>query len=109
MTALSHETSQAFNDPFINTRVPTWQFPGVPANAKVCPGNLETGDPVEVLPNATVSIFLRERREMFKYHPQTEALLQWLEMGATSNALNGAFSFPNEAALPHSALPCPNN
>jgi hypothetical protein len=107
VTALSHETSEAFNDPFINTQVPRWQFPGQPPTSKVCQGNLETGDPVEVLPNATVSIFVKEGHEMFTYHPQTEALLQWFEMGATSDAISGAFSYPNTAALPASAVPCP--
>jgi hypothetical protein len=107
VTALSHEISETFNDPFINTATPLWQFPGVPANAKICQSNLETGDPVEVLANATVRIKLRERHEVFTYHPQTEALLQWFEMGATSDAIDGAFSYPNTAALPHSALPCP--
>ena len=84
-----------------------WQFPGVPATAKICQGNLETGDPVEVLASASVAIKLKERQEVFTYHPQTEALLQWFEMGAKSDALGGAFSYPNTAALPHSALPCP--
>ena len=107
VTALSHEISETFNDPFLDNAVPTWQFPNQPAGSKMCQGNLETGDPVEVLPNATVPIFIRERNETFTYHPQTEALLQWFEMGATSNAINGAFSYPNETALPHSAVPCP--
>ena len=107
VTALSHEISETLNDPFVNNVTPLWQFPGVPATAKTCQGNLETGDPVEVLANATVNIKLRERREVFTYHPQTEALLQWFEMGATSDALDGAFSYPNTAALPRSALPCP--
>jgi hypothetical protein len=44
---------------------------------------------------------------VFDYHPQTEALLQWFEMGVESDALDGIFSFPNFDALPHSALPCP--
>jgi hypothetical protein len=107
VTALSHETSEAFNDPFVNNATPVWQFPGVPANAKICQGNLETGDPVEVLGKTTVAITIKERHEVFTYHPQTEALLQWFEMGAKSNAIDGAFSFPDETALPHSALPCP--
>ncbi|HZR28251.1 MAG TPA: hypothetical protein VFA71_05685 [Terriglobales bacterium] len=107
VTALSHETSEAFNDPFVDNVTPSWQFPGQPANSHVCQGNLETGDPVEVLPTATVPITIRERHEVFTYHPQTEALLQWFEMGATSNAVDGAFSFPGEGALSHSALPCP--
>ncbi len=107
VTALSHEVSEAFNDPFGNTAVPRWQFPDEPPKSKVCQGNLETGDPVEVLPSATVSIKLRERNEVFTYHPQTEALLQWFEMGTTSDAIGGAFSYPDTSALPHSAVPCP--
>ena len=107
ITGLSHEVSEAYNDPFVNTAVPRWQFPGVPANAKVCQGNLETGDPVEVLPVATVPITIKETGQSFTFHPQTEALLQWFSQGPTSNAIDGAFSFPDETALPHSALPCP--
>jgi hypothetical protein len=107
VTALSHEISETLNDPFLNNRTPVWQFPGVPATAKICQSNLETGDPVEVLATASVAIKLKERPEVFTYHPQTEALLQWFEMGAKSDALGGAFSYPNTAALPHSALPCP--
>ncbi len=107
ITGLSHEVTEAFNDPFIDTAVPVWQFPGVPADAQVCQGNLETGDPVEVLPDATVAIPLKETGKIFTFHPQTEALLQWFSQGPTSNAIDGAFSYPDEAALPHSALPCP--
>jgi hypothetical protein len=68
---------------------------------------LEEGDPIEVLATATIPITLRERKEVFTYHPQIIPLLQWFEMGKTSNAIDGAFSFPNETTLPHSALPCP--
>jgi hypothetical protein len=107
VTGLSHEISETLNDPFVNTRTPLWQFPGVPPTAKICQGNLETGDPVEVLSTTTVPITIRERKEVVTYHPQTEALLQWFEMGATSDAIGGAFSFPDTSALPHSALPCP--
>jgi hypothetical protein len=107
VTALSHETSEALNDPFGNTAVPRWQFPGQPPTSKVCQGNLETGDPVEVLKTATVNITLKERHEVFTYHPQTEALLQWFEMGTTSDAVGGAFSYPDPTALPQSAVPCP--
>jgi hypothetical protein len=107
VTALSHETSEVFGDPFLNNATAPWQFPGVPPTAKICQSNLEEGDPIEVLPTATIPITLRERHEVFVYHPQIIPLLQWFEMGKTSNAVDGAFSFPNEATLPHSALPCP--
>jgi hypothetical protein len=104
VTALSHETSEALNDPFGNNIVPTWQFPGTSGG---CQFNLETGDPVEVLPNATVPIVTREKHEVFQYHPQTEALLQWFEIGNPSNAIGGAYSYPNTAALPQAATACP--
>jgi len=54
VTALSHEIAETIADPFVNTIVPTWQFPGVAPTAKVCQANLEEGDPIEVLPVATV-------------------------------------------------------
>jgi hypothetical protein len=107
VTALSHEIAETISDPFVNTRTPNWQFPGVPATSKQCQSNLEEGDPIEVLPNATIPIRLRERREVFTYHPQIIPLLQWFEMGATSDAIGGAFSYPDTTTLPHSALPCP--
>lgn len=107
ITPLSHEISESLNDPFVNNATPSWQFPGVPPTAKICQGNLETGDPVEVLSPSVVPVTIRDDGRKFTYHPQTEALLQWFEMGATSNAIDGAFSFPDETALPHSALPCP--
>jgi hypothetical protein len=103
VTALSHEISESFNDPLLSNLTPDWEFPGS-AN---CQSNLETGDPVEVLPNDTVSIRLRDSDEVFTFHPQTEALFEWFEMGNSSNAIDGAFSFPNETALPRSATPCP--
>jgi hypothetical protein len=107
ITPLSHEVTEAYDDPFVNTAVPVWQFPGEPANSKVCQGNLETGDPVEVLPDATVAVPLRESGKIYTFHPQTEALLQWFSQGPASNAIDGAWSYPNESALTRSAVPCP--
>lgn len=107
ITPLSHETSESMNDPFINNITPVWQFPNVPPDARICQNNLETGDPIEFLDNATVPISIRGRHGVFTYHPQTEALIQWFTQGATSDAIGGAFSYPDTTALPHSALPCP--
>jgi len=108
VTALSHETSEAFADPFVDNSTPNWQFPGEPANAKVCQANLEDGDPIEVLPNATAAIEVKEGKEFdMTFHPQNIVMYQWFEMGATSNAIDGAFSFPDETVLKQSALPCP--
>jgi hypothetical protein len=107
VTALTHETAEIFGNPFVSNPTPNWQFPGVPANAKVCQNNLEEGDPIEVLANATTPITVKEPGFTFTYHPQNIPLLQWFEMGTTSSAIDGAFSFPDETVLPHSALPCP--
>jgi len=98
ITALSHEISEALNDPFVNNLVPAWQFPNQPGS---CQDNLETGDPVEVLSNIVFPVKIGTTT----FHPQTEALLQWFEQKTTSSAINGAFSYPNTKALPKAATP----
>jgi hypothetical protein len=105
VTALSHEISEAINDPFVNNLVPAWQYPNEPGT---CQDNLETGDPVEVLSNPMFPVNVSGRT----YHPQTEALLQWFEQKTTSTAINSAFSYPNTKALTKGAtafgpLGCP--
>lgn len=109
VTGISHEISEAMDDPFLDNITSPWQFPipGLPPNAKVCQGSLETGDVIEVLPSSVIPVALKDRGQTFTYHPQTEALYQWFEMGPSSNAVDGAFSFPDETALTHSAVPCP--
>jgi hypothetical protein len=103
ITALSHELSEALNDPFVDNPTPAWQFPGVNA----CQANLETGDPVEVLANAVFPVTLGKKGSQFTYHPQTEALLQWFEQGLPSDAIGGAYSYPDTTALTTTAAPCP--
>jgi hypothetical protein len=109
VTAFSHETSEACNDPFGDTPVPIWQFPGQPPTSKVCQGNLETGDPLEVLPNATVGIFLKDKNQTFLYHPQTEALLQCFEMGKTSDAMAARSAIPPPPRSPSRRSLVPNS
>lgn len=103
VTALSHEISETLNDPFLNNIVPRWQFPGEPG---ACQGNLETGDPVEVLANGTVESAVKTQGTTTVYHPQTEALLQWFADTSPSNALGGAYSFPDKTALTAPATYC---
>lgn len=103
VTAISHEISETFNDPFVNNIVPRWQFPGIPG---ACQGNLETGDPVEVLANATFPVTLKNDGQSFTYHPQTEALLQWFAQVSPSDALHGAYSYPDTTALTAPATLC---
>jgi hypothetical protein len=103
VTAISHEIAETFNDPFVNNVTPRWQFPGEPG---VCQGNLETGDPVEVLANATFPVTLKVAGVPTTYHPQTEALLQWFAQTVPSDALHGAYSYPDVTALTAPAILC---
>jgi hypothetical protein len=67
--ALSHEISEWMNDPFITNAVPRWQYPG----SNDCQSSLETGDPMETMPNAGFPVTI----DGMTYHPQTQALVQW--------------------------------
>jgi hypothetical protein len=95
VTALSHEIAETFNDPFVASDgvhdvTPWWLSP----NGN-CQNNLEDGDVVEGLPNATFPITMNG----MTYHPQNEALLQWFEFESPSSAIHGAYSYPNESVL----------
>jgi hypothetical protein len=95
VTAMSHEIAETFNDPFvasdgIHNITPWWLSGGN------CQNNLEDGDVVEGLPNATYPITMPNGTT---YHPQNEALLQWFEFQSPSSALDGAYSYPNESTL----------
>jgi hypothetical protein len=75
VTALSHELAETFANPFVSNPAPNWQFPGVPANVASCQNNLEEGDPIEGLANATSAIEVKEKGFDFIYHPQNIPLL----------------------------------
>jgi len=95
VTALSHELAETFNDPFVvfdgNTNAtPWWLSP----NGN-CQNDLEVGDVVEDLPNATFAITMHN----YTYHPQNEALLPWFEFREHSRAIGGAYSYPDPSVL----------
>jgi hypothetical protein len=103
ITALSHEISETYNDPFmasdgVHNVTPWWLAP----NGN-CQNDLETGDVIEGLSNAVFPIFMNG----FTYHPQNEALLQWFQFMAPSNAIGNAYSYPNTSVL--TALSPPQN
>jgi hypothetical protein len=102
VTALSHETAESYNDPFVGTDgygiTPWWLAP-----FGLCDDILETGDVLEGLSNATFPMKLNG----FLYHPQNEALLPWFEFKSPSNALGGAYSYPDTTVL--TALSAPQN
>lgn len=90
VSALSHELSETFNDPFVNNATPWWLSP----NGN-CQNNLETGDVIEGLPNGQFPITLNG----FTYHPQNEAILQWFAGMTPSSAINHAYSYPDTTVL----------
>jgi hypothetical protein len=96
VTALSHEVSELFNDPFINNATPWWLSVDPFTGAALCQNNLETGDVIEVLSaNPVAQVPLHNRT----YHPQNEALLQWFAFESPSSAHLGAWSFPDETTI----------
>jgi hypothetical protein len=96
VTALSHEVSETYNDPFVASDnlhdiTPWWLAP----NGN-CQNNLEVGDVIEGLPR---DVFPMKMPNGYTYHPQNEALLQWFEFQQYSDALGGAYSYPDETTL----------
>lgn len=100
VVALSHEVSEWMDDPFINNATPSWLFPG---SNTACQSNLETGDPIEVFANAGFPVTI----DGTLFHPQTEALLQWFSRKSPSDAIDGAYSFPDETLLTAPSRQCP--
>ncbi len=91
ITALSHELSELFNDPFVDNATPWYLSP-----SGLCQNNLETGDAIEGLSsNVTFSIQKHGRT----YHPQNIPLFQWFAFESPSSSANGAYSFPDETTL----------
>ncbi|HJU36422.1 MAG TPA: hypothetical protein VJ716_03265 [Gaiellaceae bacterium] len=101
ITALSHEMSETFNDPFVdafgNNFTPWWLAPN-----GLCQDNRETGDVIEQLPDQIFPITMHG----FTYHPQNEALNQYFEFQQPpSDAIDGAFSYPDESVLSGPSAP----
>jgi len=95
ITALSHELAETFNDPFVafdgvHNQTPWWLSP----NGN-CQDDLEVGDVIEGLPDDVYPISMSG----YIYHPQNEALLQWFEFRSPSNAIGGAYSYPDPSVL----------
>lgn len=90
ITPLSHELAETFNDPFGGNITPWWLGP----NGN-CQNNLETGDVIEGLPNATYPITTHG----ITWHPQNEALVQWFAGLTNSNAIHHAYSYPDVTVL----------
>jgi hypothetical protein len=98
VTPMSHEISEWMNNPFGSNAVPAWQVP----NTSACQNNLETGDPLALMPNAGFPVLI----EGFTYHPQNQVLMQWFKRGAASDAFEGAFSFPDQSLMTGASQAC---
>ncbi len=95
VTAISHEMSEIFNDPFGDNTTPWWLSSDPLSGAQLCQDNLESGDVLEVLSQAVFPASMHGRT----YHPQNEALLPWFAFQSPSPANLGAYSFPDETVL----------
>lgn len=87
VTAMSHEIAESYNDPFVasdgaHNITPWWAGP----NGYICENNLEDGDVIEGMPNATYPM----TRNGYTYHPEKEALLQWFQQQPLSHAISAA-------------------
>jgi hypothetical protein len=94
---LSHELAESFNDPFVGTDhvhdiVPWWQGGGD------CDNRLEVGDPAQAGPPYQIPLNGKT------WHPTNVALLQWFE-GPNSDAIGGAYSYPDTTALTSPMVP----
>jgi hypothetical protein len=100
ITALSHEMSELYNDPFVGAFgenfTPWWLAPN-----GLCQDNRETGDVIENLPDEIFPITMHG----FTYHPQNEALNQYFEFQQPSTAIDGAYSYPDEGVLSGPSAP----
>jgi hypothetical protein len=95
ITALSHEITESLNDPFVASDAVHGVTPWWLSQNGNCQNDLEVGDVIEGLPDATIAITTKGRA----YHPQNEALLQWFEFQSPSTAIGGAYSYPNQSVL----------
>jgi hypothetical protein len=95
VTAVSHELMETFSDPFVNNATPIWVAPN-----GLCQNNLESGDVIEGLPNATFPMTMNG----MTYHPQNEALLQWFAGQSPSSAYKHAYSYPDTTVLTSPAV-----
>lgn len=99
VTAMSHEIAEWLNDPFSSNVVPNWQFPNSNSG---CQNNMETGDPISSFQHAGFPVPI----DGFTYHPQNETLIQWFQRKTPSDAIDRAYSFPDETLLVSPSQPC---
>lgn len=95
MSALSHELEEAIDDPFIGSDGVHNLTPWWLDSRGVCQNKNEVADAVQSLPGALLSV----TTVGMTYHPQNVALSQWFQTGIASDAIDGAFSYPDQTLL----------
>ena len=95
MTMGNHECEGGKDCSSNPNATPIWVSP-----SGLCQNNLEDGDVIEGLPNATFPMTMNG----FTYHPQNEALLQWFAGQTPSSAYRGAYSYPDMSVLTSAAV-----
>src|SRR5438105_3338652 len=88
---LSHEITEAINDPFVANQTPWWL-----SLSGTCKNILEGADVIETTANETFPIVTNG----FTYHPVNVALLPWFAGMRPSPAIDNAYSYPNIGVLP---------
>jgi hypothetical protein len=95
ITALTHELSEWYADPFIDNFLPLWNQPG----GATCFNNiLEVGDAVEALRQPVFTV--RSSTTGALYHPEDEALVSFFTQDVPSIGIFGRYSFTNELSGP---------
>lgn len=97
---LTHELSELFNDPFVNTNVSPW----IDGSASFAQANLETGDTIEGMApaDAIYNVGLNTAGGFYNYSLQNVATLEWFTRNPFSG---GIYSWPNVNTLGQSAHP----
>jgi hypothetical protein len=90
VAALSHEVTEAINDPFVANETPWWFGPN-----GTCKNILEGADVIEGTANETFPIVMNGTT----YHPVNVALLPWFAGMSPSPAIDHAYSYPNTGVL----------
>jgi hypothetical protein len=97
---LSHELSELYNDPFVNTNVAPW----VDGSVSFAQANLETGDVIEGMnaPDVIYTVPLNANGNPYTYDLQNVALLQWFTRTPSAPVMGpgpGVYSWPNTKTL----------
>jgi hypothetical protein len=100
VSLLSHEITETYNDPFVNTSVAPW----VDGSVSFAQGDLETGDVIENMAagDTLYSVPLNTAGGLYTYNVQNEALLQWFTrnpMAPVSGPGPRVYSWPNTNTL----------